>query len=114
MRRQPIHYPKWLRDILYNPNPKFCGLLSSHPERNCALLEKIMHNYRIADPKDALLFDIAIEQEKQAIHNQEIVDRVQLKFNRLSERLEQSETRVKQLESSLKKMRMTLKKRVKK
>lgn len=72
--RKPEHYPKWLRDLLYDPFviSNMRSAWAPDPERNWATLLDIRQmRYRI-DARDALIFDMCIEKERDVIHQQRI------------------------------------------
>lgn len=75
MERKPEHYPKWLRELLYNPVTigNMRAHWTPHPERNRETLQRIMQTtYRTGDPQDALIFDMCIERERDVIKQHRI------------------------------------------
>lgn len=70
MKRKPEHYPEWLRKLLYDPLENMRNLCTSDPERNWNTLRRIQTFTYRTDPKDALIFDMIIEIEKNEIARQ--------------------------------------------
>jgi hypothetical protein len=71
MKRKPEHYPVWLRKLLFDPMVRLQERYTNDPERNWDTLQKILHSSYRTDPKDALIFDLTVEMERNEIKHEE-------------------------------------------
>ena len=91
MIRKPEHYPRWMRELLFDPIQRAATDFTNDPARNCKTLKQIWTSTYLTNMQDALLFDLAIEQERHIIDEQE-------KNEHLKKMLKSLEARVKALE----------------
>jgi hypothetical protein len=103
MQRKPEHYPEWLRDLLYEPVTigNMRAVWTPNPERNWYTLQRILQTSYRTDPRDALLFDMIIEKEREVISQQEKNAAVSAYFTTLTGHVRILEARISMLESKL-------------
>lgn len=83
MKREPQYYPKWIREIIFCP----FNMREYKPYNPMDTLNKVYTTTYRTDAIHALIFDLAIEVERNEIKHQAEHEQMKLKINSLSEKL---------------------------
>lgn len=109
MRRKPEHYPKWMREILFNP---FTYCSNTDQERNIKTLYQIYSSDK-SDAYKSLIFDFVMEIERNEIKQQEIhegqkkvIVKMEEKINTLTKKIETDEKIIKGLQKFINKYKL--------